>query len=172
MASTHTQLSVTVFETTISAAEAEQTLLETDTEMTDTTTDRFVYYPYRVFGFDLQATAFLDEFSDRVYCGVDLCNGKELFIEDSPQTTDQVVDKDAIVPSSDDITDPKRTARQYLLELARKELRVGSPPDLTVVADHRVYRLFHLVDCETTEGTFLTYIVDSVTGDFHRVYFH
>ncbi|MFB9807259.1 hypothetical protein ACFFQF_19405 [Haladaptatus pallidirubidus] len=58
MASTHTQQSVTVFNTTVSAEEAEQTLLETDTDMAETTADRLVYYPYRVFGFDLHAEAF------------------------------------------------------------------------------------------------------------------
>ncbi|GAA0255964.1 hypothetical protein ACFFQF_16230 [Haladaptatus pallidirubidus] len=172
MASTHTQQSVTVFNTTVSAEEAEQTLLETDTDMAETTADRLVYYPYRVFGFDLHAEAFLDDFTDRVYCGVDLCNGKEVFIEEAPQTTEQVVNADMIVPVKDETKDVERIARYYLLELVRKELRVGSPPDLHVVEDYRIYRPFHLVDCTTSDETSLTYIVDSVTGDFHRVYLH
>ncbi|WP_433633470.1 hypothetical protein [Halomicrococcus sp. NG-SE-24] len=151
-------------------AEAEQTLLETDTEMADTTADGLVYYPYRVFGFNLHAEAFLDDFSDQVYCGVDLCNGKEMFIEEAPETVDQVVDEDAVVPVDADIENPKRTARHYLLELARKELRVGSPPDLQVIEDRRIYRPFHLIKCATANEISLTYIVDSITGDFHRVY--
>lgn len=170
MASTHARTTVTVFDTTVSVAEAEQTLLETDTEMADTTADGLVYYPYRIFGFDLHAEALLDDFNDQVYCGVDLCNGKEMFIEESPQTVDRVVNEDAIVPADPNITDPKRTARHYLLELARKELRVGSPPDLQVIDDRRIYRPFHLIECTTADETSLTYIVDSVTGDFHRVY--
>ncbi|WP_435157862.1 hypothetical protein [Haladaptatus sp. DFWS20] len=172
MASMHTQQSVTVFDTTVSAEEAEQTLIETDIDMAETTADRLVYYPYRVFGFDLHAEAFFDDFTDRVYCGVDLCNGKEVFIEEAPQTTDQVVDADMVVPVADEIEDAQQIARYYLLELVRKELRVGSPPDLHLIEDRRIYRPFHLVDCKTSDKTSLTYIVDSVTGDFHRVYLH
>jgi hypothetical protein len=170
MASTHAQSTVTVFDTEVSAATAEQTLLETDEAMVGTTADGLVYYPYRLFGFDLHAEALLDEFDDRVYCGIDLCNGKEMFIEQAPTMTEQVVDEEAIVPVDTDIANPKRTARRYLLELVRKELRVGSPPDLSVVEDRRVYRPFYVVECETSGETFLTYIVDGVTGSFHRVY--
>lgn len=170
MTSTHAHLTVTVFDTEVSAATAEQTLLETDKAMVDTTADGLVYYPYRVFGFDLHAEALFDEFNDRVYCGIDLCNGKEMFIEQTPTTTKQVITEEAIVPVDTDIANPKRTARRYLLELVQRELRVGSPPDLSVVEDRRVYRPFHVVECETGDGMFLTYIVDGVTGSFHRVY--
>ncbi|WP_266081905.1 hypothetical protein [Haladaptatus caseinilyticus] len=172
MAGMHTQQSITVFDTAVSAEEAEQSLLKSDTDMAETTADRLVYYPYRVFGFDLHAEAFLDEFTDRVYCGVDLCNGKEVFIEEAPKTTDKVVDADLIVPVTDEIEDAQRIARYYLLELVRKELRVGSPPDLHPVEDRRIYRPFHLVDCTTSDKTSLMYIVDGVTGDFHRIYLH
>lgn len=170
MTITRSRTTVTSFELAVSAADAEETLLRTDEAMTETTADGLVYYPYRVFGFDLHAEALLDEFDDRVYCGIDLCNDKETFIDERPPTTERVVDRDALVPPSDDVEDPERTARRYLLEVARKELRVGSPPDLTVVEDRRIHRPFHVVECETEDGTFLTYIVDGVTGDFHRVY--
>ncbi|RZV06448.1 hypothetical protein BDK88_3447 [Natrinema hispanicum] len=170
MATTSPHTTITIFETDVSSAAAEKILVDTDTEMADATADRLVYYPYRVFGFDLHAEALLDEFGDRVYCGVDLCNDKEMFIEEAPKTTETVVDEDTLVPPADDLTDPERTARRYLVDLARKELRVGSPPDLTVVADRRVYRPFHVVTCATTAAQRLTYIVDAVTGEFHRVY--
>lgn len=170
MVAARARTTVSVFDADVSAADAEQTLLETDEEMVAATADGVVYYPYRVFGFDLHAEALLDEFEDRVYCGVDLCNDKELFLESEPTPTEEVVDEDAVVPPSDDVEDPERTARRYLFELARKEFRVGSPPDLTVVDDRVVHRPFHVVDCETADGTFLSYVVDGVKGDFHRIY--
>lgn len=170
MASTHARTTITVFDTDVSSAEAEQTLFETDEAMVEVTADGVVYYPYRVFGFDLHANALLNEFNDRVYCGIDLCNDKELFIDEKPTTTEHVVDEDAIVPPANDVKNPERTARQYLFELARKEFRVGSPPDLTVVEVQRIYRPFHVVECKTSDETFLTYIVDGVSSDFHRVY--
>jgi hypothetical protein len=170
MASAHARTTISVFDADVSSSDAVRTLLETDDELVEATTDGVVYYPYRVFGFDLHAEALLDEFDDRVYCGVDLCNDKEMFIDEKPTPTEYVVDGDAVVPPSDDVTDPEQTARRYLFELARKEFRVGSPPDLTVVKDRRIHRPFHVVDCETADETFLTYVVDGVTGGFHRIY--
>ncbi len=170
MSTFHARQTVAVFDSTVSTADAEQTLLETDEEMIQATTDGYVYYPYHVFGFHLHAKALLDEFEEQVYCGIDLCNDKEMFIDQQPATTEQTVNEDALVPPDPTLEDPERTARHYLLEIARKEFRVGSPPELTVVEDQRVYRPFHLVECKTTTGTFLTYIVDGVSGDFHRVY--
>ncbi|MFC6716076.1 hypothetical protein ACFQGT_17515 [Natrialbaceae archaeon GCM10025810] len=170
MSTAHTQQTVAVFDPTVLAADAEQILLETDEEMIQATADGYVYYPYRVFGFHLRAKALIDEFEERVYCGIDLCNDKEMFIDQQPTLTERTVTEDALVPPAPEIEDPKQTARHYILELARKELRVGSPPELTVIEDQRVYRPFHLVECQTASGTFLTYIVDGVRGDFHRVY--
>ncbi|QFU84557.1 hypothetical protein [Natronorubrum aibiense] len=170
MATTGPQTTIAVFETDISPATAAEILIKTDEKMVDATADSLVYYPYHVFGFDLHAEALLDEFDDRIYCGIDLCNDKEVFIDEVPNTMEQVVDEEAIVPPETGIRDPEQTARAYLMELARKELRVGSPPDLTVVENRRIHRPFHVVTCETTTEQRLTYIVDAVTGDFHRVY--
>lgn len=170
MATTSQQTTIAVFETSVSPTDAEETLVETDAEMADATADRVVYYPYRVFEFELHAEALLDEFDDRVYCGVDLCNDKEMFIDEPPDPAEAVVDEDALVPPADEPTAPEQTARRHLVNLARKELRVGSPPDLTVVDDRRIYRPFHVVTCTTTAEQRLTYIVDAVTGEFHRVY--
>lgn len=170
MSTSRSQQTIAAFDPTVSAADAEQTLLETDEDMVQATADGCVYYPYHMFGFHLHAKALLDEFEERVYCGIDLCNDKELFIEEQPNTVERTVNKDALIPPDPNLENPERTARHYLLEIARKEFRVGSPPELTVVEEQRVYRPFHLVECKTTTGTFLTYIVDSVSGDFHRVY--
>lgn len=166
----HAKQTVIAFDQAVTAADAEQTLLETDEKMVQATADGCVYYPYRVFGFDLHAKALLDEFEDRIYCGIDLCNDKEMFIDERPVTTEKTVKEDALVPPDPEIEDPEQTARHYLFEIARKELRVGSPPELTVVEDQRMYRPFHLIECRTATETFLTYIVDGVSGDFHRVY--
>ncbi|ELY72927.1 hypothetical protein C488_14652 [Natrinema pellirubrum DSM 15624] len=159
-----------MFETDVSSTDAEETLVKTDAEMADATAEKLVYYPYRVFEFDLHAEALLDEFDDRVYCGVDLCNNKEMFIDESPDPTETVIAEDAVVPTADESIDPERTARRHLVNLARKELRIGSAPDLTVVDDIRIYRPFHVVTCTTTAEQQLTYIVDAVTGEFHRIY--
>lgn len=162
---------IVTFPMDVPASDAEDILLDTDDEIATTTATDITYYPYQVYTFDLHADALLNEFSDHVACGVDLCNGQELFLEDPPTTTETSVPRESVVaPNPDSIQDPETIARHYLLELARKELRVGSPPDLTLVDDTRVHRPFHIVECETTDNVFLTYIVDGITGDFHRVY--
>lgn len=161
---------VDAFETEVSPADAERRLRESDDAMVAATAERVLYYPYRLFTFDLHAEALLNELDDTVYCAVDLCNGDELFVDDLPTVAERRVETDAVVPTGDLDADPEGIARRYLLEMARKHLRVGSAPDLSVAADRRVYRPFHLVECETADGVFLSYIVDGLTGDFHRVY--
>lgn len=167
---TTTYRTITLFERETSAASAERALLETDEEMTAAEATGLVHYPYRVFGIGLRAKALFEEYQDRVYCGVDLCQGKELFIGERPTLVERSIDTDTLISADESVVDPERTARQHVLELSRTQLRVGSAPELGVVEDRRVHRPFHVVECETVDGVFLTYIVDGVSGDFHRVY--
>jgi hypothetical protein len=170
MSTTPQRQQVKVFNWEISEAEAESILFGTDEEILETTAQYPIYYPYQVFSFDLHAKALLNELDDRVHCGIDLCHGKELFINRLPTLHEKAVNTDMIIPPSGSIVDPETAARNYLLELVRKELRSSRPPDFTTVKNQKLYRPFHVVECQTTSGNFLTYIVDGVSGDFHRLY--
>ncbi|ODR83260.1 hypothetical protein BG842_09975 [Haladaptatus sp. W1] len=170
MSTTPQRQQVKVFDREISEAEAESILFGTDEEILETTAEHPIYYPYQVFSFDLHAEALLNELDDRVHCGIDLCHGKELFINRLPTLHEKTVETDMLIPPSGSIADPETAARNYLLELVRKELRSSRPPDFTTVENQRLHRPFHIVECQTTSGDFLTYIVDGVSGDFHRLY--
>ena len=112
MATTPQRQQVKVFNWDISEAEAESILFETDEEILETTAEHPVYYPYQVFSFDLHAKALLNELDDRVHCGIDLCHGKELFINQLPTLHEKTINTDRLIPPSGFDCRPRNSSTQ------------------------------------------------------------
>lgn len=160
---------VTVFRTAVDADEAASRLAASADEMVRASTERRLYYPYHVVAYRVEVDALFNSFDEVIRCGVDLRNDKALLV-DGLETTEVSVPADGVLPAEHAAEEVRRTARSYVTEVAHRRLTIGRSMSLTRLEDSRRYRPFHLVECETADGDELAYIVDGVSGDFHRVY--
>lgn len=152
------------------ADEAASLLASTDGDLVDASATETLYYPYQLSEVRVAADALLNAFERSVLCGVDLRTGKALLVDDDPGSTAASVPAERVLPAERDGEEAAEIARSYVAEVAHRRLTVGRSAELTELAVFRRYRPFHLVACRTADGGRLTYIVDGVTSDFHRVY--
>lgn len=159
---------LTVFPTQIRIEEAESLLAATDDDLVQIAVIETLYYPYQIFDFRVQAEALFNSLDQELVCGVDLCREKALLIDDKPELTVKSVPTDQILPIKHD--DVLETARSYLTTIIHRRLTISRSITLTQQNSYRRYRPFYHTECQTDDGTYLRYIIDGITGAFHRIH--
>lgn len=157
-----------IFPTQITADEAESLLATTDDDLTRTTVIETLYYPYQIFDFRVQAEALFNSLDQELVCGVDLCREKALLLDEDPESVVKSVPCDRILPIRHE--DVLETARSYLTTIIHRRLTISQSITLAQQNCYRRYRPFYRTECQTKEGVNLQYIVDGITGAFHRVH--
>lgn len=167
---TNAEKRITTLPLQVNTTAAQETLRESDEAMERVNVLELLYYPYGIFVFDIHAEALLNSFQDEVVCGIDLVNGKELLIDETLDPDVKPVPDHNVLSAKKSLEDAKSAARTYLMEVAQQRLKVIRSPTITLQDHQRLYRPFHFLKCNTTDGRQYYYAVDGVTGDFHRVY--
>ena len=161
---------LTAFPAQVTADEAASLLASTDDDITHVSAEELLYYPYRIVEFRVQVEALFNSFDQVQTCGVDLCNGKALLVDDDPGSTVTSVPSKQVLPAEEDGNGVIEIAHSYVVEAVHRRLTIGRSMEVTKQKSYLRYRPFHLVKCQTVNGAQLTYIVDSITSGFHRVY--
>lgn len=159
---------VATFPKRLEEDDAETLLTATDNEVAQTSVVEILYYPYQIFDFRIQVEALFNSFDQAFSCGVDLRRERALLIDESLEPTVKSIPTDQALPiKHKDVTE---TARTYLTKVVHRRLTISRSVTLTRQDSYRRYRPFYHTWCQTTDGHHLHYIVDGVTGDFHRIY--
>ncbi|WP_129113676.1 hypothetical protein [Halegenticoccus tardaugens] len=154
----------------VTADDAVQILTESDTDMAAAAPHALLYYPYGIFEFEVQADALLNSFRETVVCAVDLINEKELLVDEQPTPNRRSVPPRNVLSTSHSVVDVESAARTYLFEITQQRLKLIRTPTLEVRSRTLLYRPFHVLECTTTAGDEYDYVVDGVSGEFHRIY--
>ncbi|WP_101295778.1 hypothetical protein [Halegenticoccus soli] len=154
----------------VDAAEAARTLVESDERMDRATPHSILYYPYGVFAFEVRAEALLNSFREKVTCAVDLINEKELLVDEQPTPEQRSVPQQNVLSTPHSVADVESAARTYLFEVTQQRLKLVRTPTLRALSRALLYRPFHALECTTVSGDEYDYVVDGVSGKFHRIY--
>lgn len=163
-------ITVNTFSTEVDVTAARSSLIESDERMAEATIRTQLYYPYQVIMFKLSAETLLSTVDEKMVCGVDLVNGKELLIDERPTSMSVTVPETDVLTAQQSREEAISAARYYVLQISQRRLKFTHTPDITLLESRLLYRPFHLADCQTTNDESYRYIVDSVSGNFHRVY--
>lgn len=159
---------VAMFPKRVEEDDAETLLTTTDNEITQTSVVEILYYPYQIFDVRIQVEALFNSFDEAFSCGVDLRSERALLIDESLEPTIKSIPTDQVLPVKHE--DVIETARTYLTKVVHRRLTISRSVTLTQQDSYRRYRPFYHTRCLTTDSHHLHYIVDGVTGDFHRIY--
>jgi hypothetical protein len=161
---------IEAFPQKVSLTEAEATIKNTDDEIETAQVYRDVYYPYEIFTFQIHVPMLLHTNDDTVYCGVDLVNRNELLIDSNPVHETKAISPNRILPREYNHDAVMETARTYIHDLVNQQLKPLRAPTIECVTSRLLHRLFYIIEIETTDKNTLQYAVDSVLGEYHRIY--
>ena len=161
---------VNAFPEETSEYKAQKTLEETDDAIEASRINDKVYYPYLVATFQVESSMMGQKDNDTIHCGVDLVNEKELLIDEQPKFKRKSVISERVLPKECSQETALQTARTYIREIVNRQLKPLRTPTLQCVKNGLFHRLFYIIEIETTAGDILQYAVDSVLGDYHRLY--
>ncbi|GAA0471335.1 hypothetical protein MUK72_16630 (plasmid) [Halococcus dombrowskii] len=161
---------IDAFPEEVSECKAEKILERTDSEIKNGQINEKIYYPYLVATFQVESSMMGQKDDGIIHCGVDLVNEKELLIDEQPRFERRSVISDQVLPRECNRETALQIARTYIREIVNRQLKPLRTPTIQCVENGLLYRLFYSIEVETTDGNILQYAVDSILGDYHRLY--